>query len=276
MSKSDIPGTLVRDHWVVHPQGRIFARSWTPEHSAAAAPAAPIVLMHDSLGCVALWRDFPQALAAATGRQVIAYDRLGFGQSDPRRERPSLDFVAEEAREYFPVLRQQLGLVRFVLMGHSVGGGMAIECAARYGEGCEALITVAAQVFPEDRTLDGIRTAKAQFAGEGQVDRLARHHGDKARWVLEAWTENWLHPDFARWTLEPVLPQVTCPVLAIHGIHDEYGSTRHPELIGALSTGPARVDIMEETYHVPHRERPGEVLSRVVAFLDAAVPTQAA
>lgn len=257
-----------QDVWVEHPQGKIFARIWAPSDGAGTAGSrSPIVLFHDSLGCVELWRDFPAALSEATGRRVIAYDRLGFGKSDPRRDMPALDFIADEAKTYFPVIREQLDLQTFIGFGHSVGGGMAVNCAANAGGNCEALITESAQAFPEDRTLNSIAMAKEQFKDESQVERLRRYHGDKARWVLDAWTDSWLHPGFAAWTLEKVLPRVTCPVLAIHGIHDEYGTTRHPEMIGGLSGGPSQVEIMPDTYHVPHRERPEQVLGLVSGFL---------
>ncbi|HJV25947.1 MAG TPA: alpha/beta hydrolase [Aromatoleum sp.] len=270
MTDLQTPGILSHDHWIEHPLGRIFARSWTPSNATAASRSdTPIVLFHDSLGCVELWRDFPANLSAATGRRAIAYDRLGFGKSDARTGRPALDFVAEEATAYFPIVREQLGFQRFIALGHSVGGGMAIHCAAAFTADCEALITESAQVFPEDRTLESIAVAKEQFKDETQIGRLAKYHGDKARWVLEAWTESWLHPDFASWSLAPVLPSVSCPVLALQGIHDEYGSTCHPEMIGQLSAGPSQVEILPDTYHVPHRENPGTVLNLVSEFLDS-------
>lgn len=268
MSPSRASETQPRDSWVHHPQGRIFAREWTPSGAAGERPASPIVLLHDSLGCVELWRDFPAELSAASGRRVIAYDRLGFGRSDAREALPALDFIAEEAQAYFPAVREQLGLERFVVFGHSVGGGMAVNCAAAFAGACDALITESAQVFPEDLTLSSIAEAKEQFVDESQLQRLARYHGDKARWVLDAWTESWLHPGFAAWSLKSVLPQVRCPVLALHGVHDEYGTTVHPELIGSLSAGPAQVEILPDTFHVPHRERPDAVIARVCNFLE--------
>ena len=260
---TDVPSA--QDHWVALPQGRCFARSWTPE--AGAAGASPIVLLHDSLGCVALWRDFPPLLAAATGRRVIAYDRLGFGESDPRRVRPAIDFVAQEAIDYFPALREQLGLERFVLLGHSVGGGMAIECAAAFPTACEALVTESAQVFAEDRTLEGIRAAQRQFDDPEQVERLSRYHGARAPWVLDAWIGNWLDPRFGEWNVLQALPRVRCPTLVLHGDSDEYGSLRHPSLIGERCGGATQVEILADTGHVPHRERPALVLEHLRAFL---------
>lgn len=166
-----------------------------------------------------------------------------------------------------PVPREQLEMQRFVALGHSVGGAMAIHCAAELSAHCEALITIAAQVFPEDRTLEGIRAAREQFQDPMQVGRLAKSHGDKTRWVLDAWVENWLNSGLASWTLTEILPRVTCPVLAIHGTLDEYGSTRHPDLIGQLSSGPSRVEILPGTGHVPHREQPEIVVNLVTEFV---------
>lgn len=252
------------DAWVPTPQGRIFVRTWPAE---AADGRAPIVLLHDSLGCVDLWRGFPAALSASSGRTVIAYDRLGFGRSDAHPGKLGPGFVADEATTTFAAVREQLGFDRFVVFGHSVGGGMAINCAARYGEACVALVSEAAQSFIEERTLQGIREAQALFAGEGQMDRLRRLHGDKAPWVLDAWIGTWLSPAFATWSLEAVLPQVRCPLLAIHGAEDEYGSVQQPELIARLVAGPARLEIMPGTRHVPHREHQVAVLGMVADFL---------
>lgn len=263
------PAVPHADHWIALPQGRLFARVWTPPRAAG----SPIILFHDSLGSVALWRGFPAVLAARTQRAVIAYDRLGFGHSDPRTAMLGLDFVADEATTFFPALREHLGIGRCVLFGHSVGGGMAVYCAARCAAECDALITESAQAFVEARTLHGIREAKALFADPAQVERLGRYHGAKARWVLDAWIDTWLSPDFADWSLDAVLPQVECPVLAIHGDDDEYGSPRHPERIARLAGGPVRVAVMADTRHVPHREREQVVVDLIAEFLAGRLAT---
>ncbi len=230
---------------------------------------APIVLLHDSLGCVELWRDFPEALAIGTGRRVVAYDRLGFGRSDARSDLLSREFVADEAETYFPRIRERLGMERFVLFGHSVGGGMALHCAARFAKSCEAVITESAQAFVEERTVAGIRAAKEQFEQPGQLARLEKYHGEKAAWVLNAWTGTWLSREFADWTLAGVLPQVKCPELVIHGMEDEYGSARHPEIIAGGVSGAARLELMRETRHVPHRQRQQVVVGMVEEFLSS-------
>lgn len=258
--------TTSRDTWVNGTNGRLFARTWSPRNDSG---RAPIVLLHDSLGSVELWRSFPAALCSATGRQVIAYDRLGFGKSDVNPETLSVDFVAREAETDFAALRQQLGIDRFVVFGHSVGGGMAVNCAARFPVDCIAAITESAQAFVEDRTVQGIELARELFKDPEQVGRLKKYHADKAQWVLDAWINSWLHPAFASWSLRPVLPHMTCPALVIHGVGDEYGSARHPELIGALAGGVAQLEIMADTRHVPHREREDVVVARVVRFLES-------
>lgn len=254
----------LEDIWVEGHGGRLFARVWSP---ATATGRAPIILLHDSLGSVELWRGFPAALCAATGRQVVAYDRLGFGKSDAHPGKLTLGFVASEAEHDFAAVRQQLGIGRFVVFGHSVGGGMAVNCAAHCGDACVALITESAQTFVEDRTVAGIEEARELFKDAGQFERLARYHGDRTRWVLDAWIGSWLHPDFAGWSLAPALPRVRCPALVIHGIDDEYGSPKHPRQIAEGVGGGARLEIMPDTRHVPHREKEAEVIELVRDFV---------
>nr|WP_312474762.1 alpha/beta hydrolase [Achromobacter ruhlandii] len=257
-----------QDVHVPTPQGRLFARRWDP--AGRDADAAPIVLLHDSLGCVELWRDFPERLAMATGRAVIAYDRLGFGRSDPNPATLATGFVEAEADGGFQDLRRALDIGPFIAFGHSVGGGMGICCAAAHPADCRALITESAQTFAEDRTLDGIRAAQRNFAEPGQLDRLKKYHGDKAAWVLSAWVDTWLSPAFAQWNLDDALRRVQCPVLALHGEEDEYGSTAHPGIIARLAGG--RQALLENCGHVPHREQPHIVLDLTSQWLRGALP----
>jgi pimeloyl-ACP methyl ester carboxylesterase len=144
---------------------------------------------------------------------------------------------------------------------------MAVVIAALQGEACRFLVTESAQAFVEARTLAGIRAAQAHFADAAHFARLAKWHGERARWVLHAWTDVWLDPAFAGWSLDPWLPQVRCPVLAIHGDRDEYGSNAFPERIAQGVSGPSQPALMARCGHVPHRERPDEVLQRVAAFV---------
>ncbi|WP_166359716.1 alpha/beta fold hydrolase [Pseudomonas akapageensis] len=253
--------------WIDTPCGRLFARRWFPAGEQRNPVKPPIILFHDSLGCVELWRDFPEQLCQATGQEVIAYDRFGFGQSDAYPGELPLDFIRDEAERFFAHLRVALQIDRFVALGHSVGGAMAATCAALYPESCSALITVSAQAFVEDRTLHGIRLAKAQFEKPGQMARLEKYHGEKAQWVLSAWTETWLAEEFSEWTIESGMDRIHCPLLVLHGEQDEYGSVLHPARIAGLSTPPGDCLILDHCHHVPHREAPEVVLGAVCRFL---------
>ena len=245
--------------------GRIFSKRWCPE--ACRNDPAPIVMFHDSLGCVELWRDFPERLALATGRDIVAYDRLGFGRSDPHPGRLDGGFIRSEPHSAFRSLRDQLNIEDFVAFGHSVGGGMAVACAAADPAQCSALITESAQAFVEDRTIQGIRDAKLAFEEPEEFDRLKKYHGDKATWVLNAWIETWLAPDFAGWNLDDDLRRVRCPVLVIHGDSDEFGSVRHPQRIAELTSGHSTVEILADCGHVPHREQSDVVIDKVSRWL---------
>ena len=258
----------VSDHFVTSPRGKLFARKWRPAQTHD--DRAPVVLVHDSLGSVELWRNLPSLLAVRTGRTIIAYDRLGFGSSDPHPGKLSADFVADEARTYLPALLDGLGVGNVALLGHSVGGAMAAVFAAALGDRCTALVTESAQTFTEDVTLDGIRAAKVSFAEPGQIDRLERYHGAKARWVLDAWVGTWLSQAFASWDIGNDLRKIRSPVLAIHGDNDEFGSLVHPKRIAELTPGGAVTCIIETCGHVPHREKPDLVLQAVAEFLGRA------
>ena len=246
------------------PAGEIFAANWLPDDNTT--QGSPIVLLHDSLGCISLWRDFPALLATKTGREVIAYDRLGYGRSAPYPGRQPASFIADEPHGSFAVLLDHLRLKRFVVLGHSVGGGMAVEVAGAYSAICDALITVSAQAFIEPCTLAGIRAAEESFALPGAMTRLERHHGETAEWALRAWVDNWHSVAFQGWTLEAALQRVTCPTLAIHGEHDEYGSLAQPQRISALTPGPATPRILT-CGHVPHRECPEQLVDAIASFL---------
>ena len=245
------------------PAGTLFIQRWRPEQ----VKGAPIVLLHDSLGCVALWRDFPQTLAQMSGREVIAYDRLGFGRSSTQREPAPLSFIDDQARHVLPQLVQGLILDDYVLCGHSVGGAMALA-AASLSRHCVGVIAISAQAFVEDKTLVGIEQAKRAFAEPEQFARLEKWHGERARWVLDAWTQVWLAPEFRGWSLTPYLAQVHCPVLVIHGQADEYGSCAFPEHIAAQVAGPVQSLILPGCGHVPHREQAPAVLQAIAAFLN--------
>lgn len=234
--------------WVELSKGKLYTNTWPPTHET---PQVSIILFHDSLGCVALWKDFPEKLALATGYRVIAYDRMGFGQSDARQDSLSKEFIREEAIEVLPVLIDRLSIGAFVACGHSVGGAMAIEAGAANPDLCKGVVTVSAQAFVEQRTLKGIRQARDIFTAADNRARLFKYHGDKTPWVLSAWIDTWLAPEFAEWNLDVPLGKIKASILAIHGDRDEYGSLEHPKRIAGKN---GTCEILHGIGHNPHRE----------------------
>lgn len=249
---------------VAVPGGNISVKSWIPEQGAE---EPPLILLHDSLGSIAQWRDFPAVLAEALSRKVIAYDRLGFGQSSAREGLPSIDFVSEESTACFPCLKQALSIKNYVLLGHSVGGAMAITIAANDSD-CDGVITISAQAFVEELTLKGIRQAGNLFSDPAQVEKLQKWHGDKAQWVLRAWIDVWLSPGFRTWSLDSCISHVSCPVLVIHGDQDEYGSNAFPRYIAENTSGYSNMVIIIDCGHMPHKENADEVLELIIGFLE--------
>lgn len=250
----------VSDQLIDVSNGKVYVKQWT-----FLSQEAPIILLHDSLGCTDLWRDFPQRLAERLNRTVISYDRLGFGKSSARTELPSPRFVGEET-EILPHLLKALQIKNFMLLGHSVGGAMALVCAGHFQNQCIAVITESAQAFVEQRTRQGILAAQKHFARPEVFAKLEKYHGEKTQWVLDAWIKVWLSDEFARWSLADDLSHVKCPVLVIHGEQDEYGSVAFPKMIAQSVRGPRELHLLSGFGHVPHRENPGLVLDLIEGF----------
>lgn len=245
--------------------GNIFCKIWSPK---CTSQDVPIVLIHDSLGCVEMWRDFPAKLAVKTSRKVIAYDRWGFGKSSERKDLPTKDFINEESNNYFPAIKEKLNLNNFVVFGHSVGGAMALSIASLYPKNCLAVITESAQAFVEDKTKKGILQAQNDFANNSSlISKLEKYHTRKTLWVLDAWIKVWLSDEFSNWNLQDILPLVQSATLIIHGDRDEYGTTQFPNMIFNLVQGSKEKQIIENCGHVPHREKPELILELVENFL---------
>ena len=253
-----------REHRIKTEDGELYLKQWNTESEDH---LAPIVMLHDSLGSVDLWRNFPEKIAEATQRKVIAYDRIGFGQSSEHSNQLQSDFISQEAHSGFKQVIKYLNVDKFIVLGHSVGGAMASYCAATYPKDCNALITIAAQSIVEEKTLAGIRQAKAEFAQVGQLDRLAKYHGSKAQWVLDAWTETWLDPAFKHWDNQDALINAQCPNLIIHGELDEYGSIHQAERYAELSVGHSTLKILPNLHHMPHKENEDQVVEMIQEFL---------
>jgi pimeloyl-ACP methyl ester carboxylesterase len=226
----------------------------------------PIVLLHEGLGSVGLWRDFPAALAARTNRAVFAYSRAGHGSSDPPVLPHTHAFMHEEAREWLPAVLDKAGIARATLLGHSDGASIALIFAATCAARVERLILEAPHVFVEDVSVRSIELMKRSYHTGDLRERLAKHHRDVDA-AFHGWNDVWLHPDFRDWNLEEFLPRIACPTLLIQGEQDEYGTVRQIEAIRSQLGGPLETTIIRGCGHSPHREASAQVLAAIASFL---------
>src|SRR6266487_1344439 len=229
------------------------------------ADAPTLVFLHEGLGSVSMWRDFPEKAAAVAGCAALVYSRYGHGQSEVLREPRAVDYMHAEALEALPELLDKLGVDDPILVGHSDGGSIALLYAAARG-GVRGLVLMAPHVFVEDVGVKSIARAKTAFESTDLPQRLGRHHADAAK-TFRGWNDIWLHPDFRSWNIEEHLPRVVCPVLAIQGFDDEYGTMAQLEAIAKRTGGPVELLRPADCRHSPHRDQPRVVLEAMARFI---------
>jgi len=240
------------------------------EHAWIDGPAdGPlIVFLHEGLGCVAMWRDFPRELCAATDTRGLVYSRPGYGGShEPSAYARDVDYLHREAYEVLPRLLDALGVKEPVwLFGHSDGGTIALLFAARFAERTAGVVVLAPHIFVEDVTVRGVRRALEAY-GPAQRNALARHHADPDA-VFRAWTDIWLDPRFRGWNIEREIEGIRAPVLAIQGVDDEYATLDQVHGIARRVTSTEVVEL-ERCAHSPQRDQPRRVIEAVARFLEA-------
>ena len=233
---------------------------------AAASPT--LVFLHEGLGCVALWRDFPDRVADALGWPAVVYSRVGYGRSTPWATPPAADFMHRAAREELPRVLDALRIERPVLVGHSDGGSIALIAAAGAVRAL-AVATIAPHVFVEAVTVEAIRRTRDAWHAEDLATRLGRYHDDPSA-TFHGWTGVWLSEAFADWNIESFLPAIACPVLAIQGDADQYGSLEQVHRIGrGVRRGIVRE--IRGSRHSPHLDAPDVTRTLVVDFLREAL-----
>ena len=239
------------------------------EWLGGAAPGAPtLVFLHEGLGSIRQWRDFPQRVAEAAACRALVYSRYGYGRSDVLAEaRVGADFMHREALEALPELVAKLGLERPLLVGHSDGASIALIHAGA-GHPVRAVAVMAPHVFVEPVCVDSIRKASAAFESGDLAQRLGKYHRD-ARKTFRLWSDAWLDPAFLDWNIEACLPAIACPVLAIQGEDDEYGTMAQLEAIRRGVRGPCELLKLPACGHAPWRDQPQAVLDALVRFIDA-------
>ena len=232
----------------------------------ATRPGTPTILMlHEGLGCVAMWRHFPQKVAAVTGCRVIAWSRAGYGHSEPYAEARTPRYLHREALEALPALLDALGIERPVLFGHSDGGSIALIFAGAFPERTLGVIVMAPHEFVEVEFMPAMQAARVAWATTDWPKKLARLHQDADR-VFAEWIDTWLAPEFSDWNIEEYLPAIRCPVLAIQGEGDEYASMRQVDVI-AEQVADTMVLKLSHCGHSPHRDQASVVLWAVELFV---------
>lgn len=234
---------------------------------AARAGLPTLVFLHEGLGCVAIWKDFPDRLAAATGCGALIYSRRGYGRSSPVVLPRSTGYLHEEADGVLPRLLDQLGLTDVVLVGHSDGASIALLAASGpAAPRVRAAIAEAPHVFVEDVTIAGIQAARAVYE-DGLRERLKRLHGDNVDGAFWGWNDTWLTDAFRLWNIEDRLPAIHAPFLVIQGVDDEYATAAQYDAIAAQSGGPVSLLVLDSCGHTPHRDQGDVVLQAMVDFL---------
>lgn len=248
----------------VRAAGRSLAYEWIGER-ANGKPA--LVFLHEGLGSIRQWRAFPAKLAAATGCRALVYDRYGYGQSDVLSEpRRTVRFMHDEALTALPQLREALGLKNPILVGHSDGASIALIHAGA-GHAVRGVVAIAPHVFIEPVCLSSIRNATETFEKTDLAERLGRYHRD-ARKTFYGWAEVWLDPEFERWDIRAdYLPGVRCPVLAIQGHDDEYGTMAQLDEIESRVSGRCELLKLERCGHSPFRDQSAVVVSKASSFI---------
>src|SRR6266436_4643807 len=232
--------------------------------------AAPtIVMLHEGLGCVGLWGDFPDALAAATGAGVLVYSRAGYGRSSPVALPRPLTFMHEEARAVLPKLLDAIGFRRGLLLGHSDGASIAaIYAGSHQDHRVEGLALIAPHFIVEDVSVASIAEIRTAYETTNLKEKLARWHKDVDN-AFYGWNGAWLDPDFRNWDISEFLAYIRVPVAILQGVDDQYGTMRQVEIAQEECYCPVDVTVIPGAGHQPHREAPGATLDAISEFANA-------
>lgn len=237
----------------------------------ATRPGRPeLLLSHEGLGSVSMWRDFPQRLAGTLGSRVVAYSRRGFGRSEPRTEPYDPRFMHEEALVAMPALREALRIADAVLVGHSTGASISLIHAGAGRWPVAGVVAMAPITFIEESNIGSIEEARRIWNTTDWRSKLARHHDD-VDMAWSAWNDTWLDPRFRAWTIEEEVKALRVPILAILGRGDPYSTPAQVEYVRRLATGVPRFEslLLEDCGHAPHRDQPEAVLEAVGRFVEA-------
>jgi pimeloyl-ACP methyl ester carboxylesterase len=234
-------------------------------HTAAAQPV--MVFLHEGLGSVSLWKDFPDQLCARIGMRGLVYSRPGYGKSTPRSadEHWTADFMHRQAYEVLPALLAHLNLKNPWLFGHSDGASIALLYAAQFPAALRGAIVMAPHLFVEDMSIQSIKLARKAYLQHGLRERLARHH-DEVDSAFFGWNDVWLSEEFKTWNIEAAISGIRCPLLALQGEQDEYGSLQQVLRIRELLPS-AEVITLANCGHSPQRDQAVALIAAVQGFI---------
>lgn len=245
---------------------RLRARTIIPAgKSLRGAPV--LVFLHEGLGCIEIWRDFPETLSRLVGHPALVYDRYGSGGSDPLQGTRSGNPFCWEAEVALPDILTACGIERPILIGHSDGGSIALQYAARYPDSPVGIIVEAAHVFGEELTLNSIRKAVTAFEDGTLRKKLARYHGQQTDSMFHGWADIWLLPENSNWNMEAALPGITRPLQVIQGENDEYGTLAQVDAIVRGVSGRTETLIIPDCAHSPHLQAREATLEGMAAFI---------
>ena len=237
-------------------------------HGPPPAAAPTLVFLHEGLGCVAMWRDFPERLAEAVGCGALVYSRAGYGQSDPIALPRPVRFMHEEALVTLPLVLDAFAIRAAILVGHSDGGSISIIHAGGTGDPrVHGLILEAPHVFVEEIGLESIRSISAEYRQRNLQKALARYHGENVDATFWGWSDVWLNPEFRSWNIEEYLPEIKAPVLLLQGEDDRYGTGEQVRKIEAGCRGPVRTIMLPDCGHTPHLEQPDRTMAAMKEFV---------
>jgi pimeloyl-ACP methyl ester carboxylesterase len=231
-----------------------------------AFPTKTIVLLHEGLGCIQMWRDFPQLLADATQLRVLVYSRQGYGHSTPLRKPREIDFMSDEARRVLPAFLNALNIENPILVGHSDGASIALLAAANQVK-IAAVVAMAPHLFVEDISVSAITETLATYKDESTKMRskLAKFHAD-VDGAFYGWADIWLKPEFLHWNIESETASITCPLLAIQGEQDQYGTMKQIEHL-KVQVPHAQLLKLDKCRHSPQFDQTQEVLTAIKSFV---------
>jgi pimeloyl-ACP methyl ester carboxylesterase len=245
---------------------RLECRWIQPSGNPVATDLPVLVFLHEGLGSVALWKRFPDAVAAATSCSALVYSRYGYGKSDPLTEPRTVDYMHREALEVLPELLDALSIRNSVLIGHSDGASIALIHAGAGKWSVRGVVAMAPHVYVEDVSLASIAAAKVAFETTDLPARLGRYHDDVAS-AFRGWNDIWLDPDFRAWNIESYLSGIRCPVLLIQGEDDEYGTLAQVEAIERQVAGSVRTVKLAQCGHSPHVDQSEATLRAIAGFV---------